>query len=141
MKISTPALGMAVLALAGCDAPAAHPDLAGKWTPVSTNDCGSKGETLRFTGKRILYFINGTRAKVGDILGVQQTDAGLELRYTAKSRETPSSQPILPMRMLFRSAGPDRMQAVAEGFDGQPLGNIQDAELKRVMDMKRCGKA
>ena len=138
LKISTPGLGAALIALAGCDAPAAHPSLSGVWTPASTNDCGARGETLRFTGKRILYSINGARSKVGDILGVQKTDAGLELRYTARSRETPSAQPVVPMRFLFRAEGPDRMQAVAEGVDGQPLGSIQSAELRRVFDLTRC---
>lgn len=138
LKISTPWLGAALLALTGCDAPAAHPSLSGVWTPVSTNDCGARGETLRFTGKRILYSIDGKRSKVGDILGVQQTDAGLELRYTARSRETPSAQPVAPMRFLFRAEGPHLMQAVAEGVDGQPLGTIQNAELRRVFDLKSC---
>lgn len=138
MKNPIPWLGMALLAVAGCDSQAAHPDLAGQWTPVSTNDCSRSGETIRFTGTRILYSVNGTRRKIADILGVRQTSDGLELRYTAKARATPADQSILPMRFLFKSERPDRMQAVAEGVDGQPLANIQSHELKRVFDLKRC---
>ena len=135
-------LGETFSSLAGRGAPGdrqlRRPALAGQWTPVSTNDCSRSGETIRFTGTRILYSVKGTRLKIGDILGAQTTSDGLELRYTAEAPGTPAAEPILPMRFLFKSERPDRMQAVAEGLDGQPLIDIQNDELKRVFDLKRC---
>lgn len=138
LKFLAPLMGGLCLALAGCDAQVAHPNLAGTWTPISTSDCGPTGETIRFTGKRLLYSINGTRLKIGDILGVEKTDAGLELRYTARAKGAPSDQVVSPMRLLFSLERPDRIKAVAEAADGEPLVPIADDELVRVFDLQRC---
>lgn len=131
-------LASSCLLLTACEAQVAHPDFSGTWTPVSTADCGPNGETIRFTGERILYSVNGTRRKVGDILGVEKTSEGWELRYTARAGGTPSDQAIAPMRFLFVSEKPDQLKAVAEAIDGEALSPIEDAELQRVFDLERC---
>jgi hypothetical protein len=127
-----------VLGVASCDAESAHPSLSGTWTPVSTNDCGPRGETVRFTGRRILYSVNGNRLKIGDILGVEQTAEGLELRYTARAGETPADTEILPERLLFEIEPPDRIKAVSTALDGKAFTAIEDGEVRRVLDLKRC---
>ena len=126
------------LGVASCDAESAHPALSGTWTPVSTNDCGPGGETVRFTGRRILYSVNGNRLKIGDILAVKQTAEGLALRYTARSRETPADTEILPERLLFTIEHPDRITAVSQALDGQKPVAIEDPEIARVFELKRC---
>lgn len=138
VKISPVWACLMALGVASCDAESAHPALSGTWTPVSTNDCGPRGEAVRFTGRRILYSVNGNRLKIGDILGVEQTAEGLELRYMARSRETPADTEILPERLLFEIEHPDRIKAVSTALDGEAFTAIEDSEVRRVLDLKRC---
>ena len=123
VKISPVWACLMALGVASCDAESAHPALSGTWTPVSTNDCGPRGEAVRFTGRRILYSVNGNRLKIGDILGVEQTAADTE---------------ILPERLLFEIEHPDRIKAVSTALDGEAFTAIEDSEVRRVLDLKRC---
>lgn len=72
-----------ILGLSACEAPSAHRLLAGKWTPVSRENCDADGENLRFTRKRILYSVRGNGGKVADITDVKVDGERLDLTFTS----------------------------------------------------------
>lgn len=132
-----------VAVMAGCSDVSPEPEapIFGRWTPVGTNDCSSRGLTVTMRASGVFGMSGGNRNElIGKIVGHREVEPQtIDLIYQQAARSAGGGRALedAPRYIRFSVIDADRIRAVSDSRDGRVFTAITPP-LDKGLDLKRC---
>ncbi|MDO1559784.1 hypothetical protein Q0812_10135 [Brevundimonas sp. 2R-24] len=128
------------LALAACAEAAPESQLAGEWTPISTNSCTTEGRVVTFRPERIYYRAGRAEDWIAQVTGFTESPGMVDLKVRPRG-QTPGGREELGQEATLRFVVRDGEARVMGESYGGPFTPIEDETMTNIFTMKRCDGA
>ncbi|WP_374274912.1 hypothetical protein [Brevundimonas sp.] len=129
--------------LAACGSQPAGGDavIFGRWTPVTTDDCGPGGIVITMRKSGVFGMTGGgLNEAVGKIVGHTQVDDDtIDLSYRQIIRTMSGAKALedTPRALRFAVLNPDRIRAISDSNDGRNFAALSST-MTEAFDLRRC---